>query len=225
MKFLSFMRLFVTQDVLSLFAEKKKFILFGHSFGGMVAIELAKVLEKNGLTGEVVCVDGSILLFKQFLKAKMPNIQPTNDNVQNFLLSQLAFEILPELQPDVIRNVIFEEKTYEDRIDKYISLMKKMKKREYSDGYLKNIGFGLANRIKMVLAEKEIYSGDKIKSNITLVRPSTNLVIDIDNDYQLKQYTSGQVEVKFIEGNHLTVLDNIGLYQIVDSISKEKTRN
>lgn len=209
------------QDLLDLFKGKKKFVLVGHSFGGMVAIELAKLLEKNGLTGDVICVDGSILLFKRFLSGLLPNLDATNENVQNFLLTQLAFEILPELQPDAIRNVLFVEKTYEARMDKYISLMKK---REYSDAYLKQIGFGLTNRVKMVLNEKEEYSGDKIKSNITLIRPSTNLVVDINKDYNLNQYTNGQVIVKFIEGNHLTVLDNVELYKIIDEISTKKTQ-
>lgn len=188
----------------------------------MVAIELAKVLEKNGLTGDVVNVDGSISLFKRFLKVKMPNMEPTDENVQNFLVAQIAFEILPELHPDAIGQVILEQKTMEDRIDKYVSLMKA---REYSNDYVKNMGFGIINRFKMVLAEQESYSGEKIQSNITLIRPSTYLVADIDNDYQLNQYTSGQVFVKSIEGNHLTVLDNVELYETINEISKSKAYN
>lgn len=171
-----------------------------------------------GLTGDVICVDGSFLLFKRFMKGLLPNLDPTHENVQNFLLSQMAFEILPDddTKPDAIRNVLLQEKTYEDRIDKFVSLMKK---RDYSDAYLKNVGHGLLNRIKMVMSEKEEYSGEKIKSNITLIRPSINLVVDIENDYQLNQYTSGKTLVKFIEGNHLTVLDNLELYKIINEIS------
>lgn len=152
------------------------------------------------------------------MKGLLPNLDPTHENVQNFLLSQMAFEILPDddTKPDAIRNVLLQEKTYEDRIDKFVSLMKK---RDYSDAYLKNVGHGLLNRIKMVMSEKEEYSGEKIKSNITLIRPSINLVVDIENDYQLNQYTSGKTSVKFIEGNHLTVLDNLELYKIINEIS------
>lgn len=188
----------------------------------MLAVELAKLLERNGLTGEVICVDGSTMLFKRVLKALMPNMEPTYENVQNFLLSQLAFEILPELQPDAIRSVLLEEKSYEDRVDKYISLMKK---RDYSDAYLKKIGLGLSNRVKMVLSEKEEFTDDKIKSDITLIRPSINLVVDIANDYQLSQYTSGRVFVNFVDGNHLSILDNDELYQIINNISLNKRQN
>lgn len=202
-----------------MFNGKKKFYLVAHSFGAMIAIELAKVLERKGLTGEITIADGSVLLFKRFLKVLMPNLEPTQDSVSSFLVTQLAFEILPELKPDVIQSVIFEEKTLEARIDKYISLVTK---RDYSATYLKDIGYGLTNRVKMVLNDSEEYTGEKIQSNITLIRPSTNLVVDIDNDYQLKQYTNGQVAVQFIEGTHLTMLDNEQLYQIINGICTNK---
>lgn len=185
----------------------------------MVAIELAKLLEQNGLTGEIIIADGSVSLFKRFLKVLMPNMEPTQENVSSFLVTQLAFEILPELKADAIRDVLLEEKTLEAQIDKYISLMKK---RNYSSEYLKDIGYGLTNRVKMVLSESEEYTGAKIQSNITLIRPSTNLVVDIENDYQLKQYTNGQVAVQFIDGSHLTMLDNPRLYQIINEIGTNK---
>lgn len=157
--------------------------MVAHSFGGLVAIELAKLLERNGLSGEVVIADGAASLFKKLLKVLMRNTDPSHENVGMFLQAQLAYEILPELQPDAIQQIILEEKTFDARMNKYISLMKK---RDYSDNYLKNMGYGLINRVGMILRENDVYSGDRIQSNITLIRPSTNLVLDIENDYQLK---------------------------------------
>lgn len=157
--------------------------MVAHSFGGLVAIELAKLLERNGLSGEVIITDGAVSLFKKLLKILMPNMDPSHENVGMFLQAQLAYEILPELQPDAIQQIILEEKTFDARMNKYISLMKK---RDYSDDYLKNIGYGLINRVGMILRENDVYTGFKIKSNITLIRPTTNLVVDIENDYQLK---------------------------------------
>lgn len=205
----------LSQNVLNLFNGKKKFYLIAHSFGGLVAIELAKLLERNGLTGEVIIADGSTSLFKRALNSLMQNADATHENVEKFLQMQLAFEILPELKAEEIQKVMLEEKTMDARMDKFISLMEK---REYSDTYLKDFGYGLLNRVLMVLNESDEYTGDKIQSNITLIRPTTNLVINIDNDYQLKQYTKGKVTVGFIEGTHLTMLDNKQLYQIINNI-------
>lgn len=157
--------------------------MVAHSFGGLIAIELAKLLEQNGLSGEVIIADGAVSLFKKLLKVLMHNTDPSHENVGMFLQAQLAYEILPELQPDAIQQIILEEKTFDARMNKYISLMKK---RDYSDDYLKNMGYGLINRVGMILRENDVYTGSKIKSNITLIRPTTNLVVDIENDYQLE---------------------------------------
>lgn len=194
---------------------KKKFYLIGHSFGGVIAAVLAKSLEDAGLSGQVVCIDGSLQLFKKFLKVLMPNMEPTIDNIQHFLLEQLAFEMLPDAQPEAIRKVLEDEKTYEARLEKYISLMEK---RDYSEDHLKRIGTGVQNRFKIVLSESEVYTGEKCSANMCLVRPTTNLVLDMDSDYGFNQYTTGAVSVHIIEGNHLTVLDNPKLYEIVNDI-------
>lgn len=200
---------------MNLFKSKKKFVLFAHSFGGLIAIELAKLLERNGLTGEVIIADGSVALFKRLLKVMLLNADASQENVANFLQMQFAFEILPEFKASDIEQIMLEEKTLEARTDKFISLMTK---RDYSDAYLRGIGYGMLNRIRMVLCENDEYTGDKLQSNITLIRPTTNLVVDIDNDYHLKQYTNGKTTVGFIEGDHLTMIENKQLYQIVNNI-------
>lgn len=203
------------QEVVPFLAGKKKFYLVGHSFGGVIAAVLAKRLEDAGLTGQVVCIDGSLLLFKKFLRVLLPNMEPDINNIQHFLLQQLAFEMLPDAQPEAIRSVLEEEKTYEARLDKYIRLMEKS---DYSEDHLKRVGTGIQNRFKIVLSEEEVYTGEKCAANICLVRPTTNLVLDIDSDYGFKHYTTGEVNVHIVEGNHLTVLDNPKLYEIVNEI-------
>lgn len=204
---------------MSLFKGKKRFIVIGHSFGAVIAIELARMLETNGLIGNVISIDGSILLFKRFLKHVMPSIEATNENIQHFLIEQLAYEILPDAQPKIIQKILLEEKTWEDRLNKYVSLMPT---KEYSHEYLRDIGYGLQNRFKIVLSSDENYTADKIKSNIILIRPTVSWGVDIDNDYRLSQYTDGTVTVTSIEGNHLSILDNVQLYETINHICTNK---
>lgn len=148
-------------------------------------------------------------------------MEATIENIQDFLLEQLAYEILPEQRPDVIKNVLNEEKNWEDRMNKYISLMSKQ---EFSDKYLREIGYGLQNRFKIVLNENEEYTGEKLQSNITLIRPATGFGVEIDNDYRLTKYTNGSVFVSFIDGNHLSMLDNVQLYEIINDICMNKSK-
>lgn len=205
----------ILQDVLNLFNGKKRFNLIGHSFGGCIAVELAKLLENNGLTGEVISIDGSVTVFKRGMKLLMPKIGVSDENLENFILIHLAYQLLPELQMDVIYKLLSEKKTWDERSDAIINMVTQP---EYSRGYLKNIGIGIMNRINMILNEHDEYNGERIRSNITLIRPTTHLVDTIENDYHLKQYTNGRVLVSFIDGNHMTMLDNVQLYQIINSI-------
>lgn len=188
----------------------------------MVALELAKLLEQQGLTGQLISMDGSMLLFKKFLNALQPDMEPTIDSIQNFLLAQFAFEILPDQKPELIRSVLLEEPTWEKRMDKYISLMKKS---DYSAEYLKDIGYGIQNRFKIVLKGKAEYDGEKIKANIILIRPTSNLVVGIENNYGLEAHTDGIVILHFVEGNHITMLDDTKLSEIINEVSSNIKRN
>lgn len=205
----------IFQDVLNFFQNKKRFILIGHSFGGCIAIEMAKLLEQNGLTGEVISVDGSVTVFKRGIKKVIPSVDTSDEYTENIILMHIAFLTLPEIQTDAIQKVLLENKNYNERFDAIIGMVKQP---EYSSGYLKNIGIAVLHRIKMIMNVSDEYSGDRIKSNITLIRPTIHLVPDVENDYNLKQYTNGRVQVSFIEGNHMTMLDNIQLYQIINNI-------
>lgn len=201
--------------MLNLFNGKKRFILVGHSFGGYVSIELAKLLEQNGLTGEVISIDGSVTVFKRGITNLIPNFGESDEFAENIILMHIAFQTLPEIQTDAIQKVLFEHKTWDERVDGILNLVPQP---VYSRGYLKNIGVGVLNRVKMVMKENDEYRGERIRSNITLIRPTTHLVPDVENDYNLKQCTNGRVQVSFVEGDHMSMLDNTQLYQIINSI-------
>lgn len=201
------------QHVLNLFNGKKRFILVGHSFGGHVAIEVAKLLEQNGLTGEVISIDGSASVFKGGMTKKMPNIDVEFD--ERLILTHIVAHAMPELPFDAIAKKFAEQNEWDEQFDALFSMSPK---REYSVGYLKSISVGVMHRIKMCMGVSDVYSEKRIQSNITLIRPTTHLVPDVENDYNLKQYTNGRVLVSFIEGNHFSMLDNVQLYQIINNI-------
>lgn len=196
--------------------------MIGHSFGAVLGIKLAKILEQNGLTGEMICADGSVSLFKQCMKTHIPQLETLEESTQNFILTQFVFEILPDMPLDEIQKVLTDKKTFDDRADTFISMVSKS---DYSKTYLKNFGYGLSNRMKMILNESDECTEDRIVSNITLIRPTTHLIPNIPNDYDLKQFTDGQVTVNFIEGNHLSMLDNTELYRIVNEICTKKVQS
>lgn len=204
---------------MNLFAGKKRFILIGHSFGAVLGLKLAKILEQNGLMGELICADGAVSMFKKCMTSNIPQHETLDETVQRFIWMQFIFELLPDLGLDEAQKVFTEKKSFEDRADTFIGMVPKS---EYSKPYLKDFGYGLSNRMKMILNENDECTDGRIASNITLIRPTTHLVSDIANDYDLKKYTDGQVSVSFVDGNHITMLDNAELYQAVNNICIKK---
>lgn len=180
---------------------------------------MAKLLEQNGLTGDVICADGAVSLFKQCMQTHIPQHETLDETINRFILMQFVFEILPDMELDEIHKVFAEKKTLEDRADTFIAMVPKS---DYSKSYLKDFGYGLSNRMKMILNESDECTDGRLASNITVIRPTTQLITDIADDYNLKQYTDGKVLVNFVEGNHLTMLDNAELYQIVNNICTNK---
>lgn len=71
------------------------------------------------------------------------------------------------------------------------------------------------NRLR-ILFELDITNVQKIKSPITLIRPTEVAFVDIEEDYELSRYTESSVTLKFIEGNHTSMLDNTKLADIIN---------
>lgn len=85
----------------------------------------------------------------------------------------------------------------------------------YSKDYLKAILRAAYNRVDL-LRHAEILLDPKIKSPITLVRPNKSLFNDIEDDYELSQFSINKVNVKYIDGNHQTILSNETLAVIIN---------
>lgn len=208
------------QEVLSLFKTKKYFYLIGHSFGAVVALELTKLLERMGLKGQIISLDGSILLIKNFVKSSMRGHEISDENLQDLILKNFAFELLPDVQRDVLLTVMKDAKTWDEKLNNFIGVIRND---DYSHEYLRTIGRGMFNRFKFVLksdTDAEIHS--KIQSNIKLYKPSIALVAGIQDDYQLPKYTNGKVEIEYLDGNHFTILENAELINILNGIIDTK---
>lgn len=203
------------QDILDLFKKKKYFFLIGHSFGSAIAIELAKLLEQNGLHGKIISLDGSMLVLKKFVTSLLRNQDPTDDMIQMLLMQQIAFEMTPDVHFDAIQSMIDEGMTFDEKVYKFIEIVQK---KDYSPEYLKNFGYALFNRFKIFLNLNVEKADKKIDANILLVRPTAKLVPDIDDNYELDKFTNGTVTLSYVDGNHLTMLENVKLHQMITEI-------
>lgn len=94
----------------------------------------------------------------------------------------------------------------------------------YTTEYLRKMANCLFQRIKMVIDFKRDPS-QVLKSPITLVRPTEISIVDVEEDYGVHKLTIGNTNVKYVEGNHLTMLENPKLVQILNDMDPNHESN
>lgn len=88
----------------------------------------------------------------------------------------------------------------------------------YSSDYLKATITAVFNRISL-LRNAEINTVPKLISSIALFRPKKAMFNDIDDDYELSQYSmSNKVHVNYVDGDHHTILANLDLIDMINQI-------
>lgn len=204
----------VFDDVQQMFSkDKENFYLIGYSFGALVTIELAKLLEDSGLRGQIVLVDGAPAFLKKLVVDQMPTTH-SDEAVQNVLISGIMRTIFPEEKVDVME-IMRDNPTWESRVERLVEMA--TDQYLYSTDYLRRMANCIFQRIKMVI-EYKATPGRILKSPITLVRPTEISIVDVDEDYGVFKLTNGQTNLKYIEGNHLTMLENAKLVQIINDL-------
>lgn len=138
----------------------------------------------------------------------------SDDAVQSVLIHGIMRTIFPEEKVDVTQ-IMTNFPTWEDRLEKLLAMS--MDQYLYSAEYLRKMANCLFKRIKMVIDYKA-NANQMLKSPITLVRPTEISIVDVEEDYGVHKLTNGVTNVKYVEGNHLTMLDNTKLVQIINEL-------
>ncbi|XP_053693616.1 fatty acid synthase [Sabethes cyaneus] len=202
---------FLASEVVDVvFKGTEHFFLVGYSFGAFITLELARILEETGKRGQILLIDGAPKFLHKLAIDQMSE-NWTEESIQIVLIAGILNTIFPEETTDVLP-IITECTSFESRIDKLLELAKDQN--VYSENYLRMMTKALFNRIKITLLT-DISKIEPLESPITLVRPTEVSVVDIEEDYGLSEYTKGNVSLKFLEGNHITMLENPKLTQII----------
>ena len=170
-------------------------------------------MEKAGMHGKVVLIDGAPAQLKKLAIEQMGGDMSDNA-VQIILLMGILRTIFPDDNVD-ITNILKECSTWDTRIDKVVELSREQN--IYSENYVRTMTNACFNRIKAIL-DTELDTDNKLKAQVTLIRPTEVSIADIEEDYALSKHTISPVHLKFIEGNHITMLDNPKLPQIINEL-------
>jgi fatty acid synthase, animal type len=200
----------IQQDVTDLFGNEKKFVIVGYSFGALLALKCAEHLEAQGKKGKVVFIDGSPKFLKTLASEQVGELN--EQTIQNLVLMNVIAMIFPDDNGDKMK-MIMSFKLWLERLRKLLDVVQE--KIVYSDEYGFSMMNALVNRIKMVLAMNPDQF-KKISSPITLIRPTDQSIMSIEEDYGLNKYSPKEVNVQYLEGNHTTILDNPKLVTLLN---------
>lgn len=207
--------IYLLQDIKqNVFKNCKEFVLVGYSFGALVTLEIARLLELSGMNGQVVLIDGAPPFLKHLVVDQMPD-NFTDEALQLLLIINLIRMIFPDEHIDIIKAITASE-TWDDRINQLLDFAKDQNM--YSKEYIRNMTNATFLRIKMAV-NIDLNVIEPITSPITLIRPTEASMIDIVEDYGLSKYTTDAVHLNFIEGNHSSMLDNNKLIKIINDLN------
>jgi fatty acid synthase len=203
--------------VLKLFDKCSNFFLVGYSFGSILALKLAKFLESHGKSGNVMMIDGS----PNFMH-RISTMLISDDNNDDFIKQLIIMTVIKILFRDRAQEVstkVLSQKNVHDQVETFLDLAQH--EREYSVDYGRKMLTGLFNRLKM-LRNMNVDSFPVLqKSKLSFVKASVSSLNDFDEDYGLKNYVhNNDIEMNVLDGDHVTVLNNIKLIDLINNAAK-----
>ncbi|XP_071652654.1 fatty acid synthase-like [Temnothorax longispinosus] len=204
---------YLLPHILKKMKDQRKFLIVGYSFGSLIAIELARLLEANNFSGRLILIDGAPDQLKLWTNQYLDYTSP--EELQNMILLGLL-----EMYTTI------DKKTLALELNKCNTWDKKMK--VFHAYFPKNLNvltienqkliyFTVYNHI-VAVHDYDISSLPRLKSSITLLKPTFPIVSLTEEDYGLHKVTEGKVQIHYVEGNHITMMDND---KIVSTINEE----
>ncbi|KAJ8668373.1 hypothetical protein QAD02_010036 [Eretmocerus hayati] len=195
--------------------SKGKFVLIGYSFGALVAIELARSLGKMGLTGELLLIDGSPEYLKRMILMDADNL--SDHELQDHILSYTSSLSSPEKHPQ-FAEALEGFKEWDDKIQAYSDIFPGAS-RGASMEFQKGLLQALYIRHKAALSY-DVASMAKIRTPITLIKPSIHSIQMDKVDYGLSEVTEGKICILQADGDHSTMLEDIKIADVINKIAQ-----
>ncbi|XP_067015649.2 fatty acid synthase [Anabrus simplex] len=177
--------------------------LVGFSFGGLLAIEMLATLEEEGYLGKLVLIDSSPDVIKDGAQGLL------RDGEDAFQISYIIYFLViwKIIQPNEAVKVVEEVKaqgSWDNMLDWFIK--KVTPHFDVSPTHFKAVTNAVMNRFNSILRYNWEHE-NQISSPVMLLRPTVKIT-KTEDDYGLSKYCKNMEGVHFIEGNHLSVLDN-----------------
>lgn len=190
-----------------IFKNVNEYQIVGYSVGGLAALSIAAELEKRGLKGRLVLIDSAPVYLKKLANSFVPEDAP--NQVDLFRLAALHALFATNKNKTFIEEVESAPDWYQK-----LEICAKHSHGLYSEQFIKDNMDSVVNR-GLIAVNLNINEMPKLNTDILLIRPTAASIQDIDEDYGLSANTTGNILIKFLEGDHLTILDNEQLGTVI----------
>lgn len=161
-----------------------------------------------------MCIDGAPAYLKKLLLKSIDSDEFSEQLYEKTIIMSIAKTYLPSTDVDELAAKLQNLIDWQAKLDALIEFLTAFKC-EVDSTFLRNFTTGLYHRALSTFVYPTI-NAMKIRSDITLVRATETTVTDIDEFYELQRQTEGKVNLKYIEGNHQTVLENSALVNFIN---------
>lgn len=217
-------------EVSEVFSQQKKYFIVGHSFGTLIALKIAALLEKRGQLGHVVLIDGSPKFLLKLMQGIRRSAPSQTNNIENDLIMILYAHLCSYDQLDgFIKKLTNCGMDLTKKMDLITEFVSNEFTANYSAKYLRSVIVAVLNRLKFLVRLNTQMNDEteectalidaRLKSPITLIRPTQKSVADIAENYDLHIYSEREVNIKFVDGDHLSVIENVVLSNILNELS------
>lgn len=205
----------VTDDVLKLFGGDDRYLIVGYSFGSILALKIAFMLEAKGKTGQVALIDGSPdFMYK--VSNQMICDSGTDETLRERILKNFITGVFMDGSEVVIAKV-FQRSSWDGRIELLHEFMADRVK--YSTTYVKKLLLnGMFSRLKMCLKVDQMRTQVLASTPITLFKSSATAMTRMDEALGLNMFTENSIDVQVIDGDHVTILTNPKLPQLLKQL-------
>ncbi|KAJ8679083.1 hypothetical protein QAD02_014870 [Eretmocerus hayati] len=187
---------------------RRDFTIVGYSFGSMVAIELVRRLEAEGLHGKLILIDGSPDSMKGIQSQQIAS--NSDEELQSNVLLGMMDILAPALSSELVVS-LGKYSNWEDKLREFLALLKSkassitssMKMSPESQAALCTSVYN-----RLIAVQNYEIPAKPLRTPIILLKPTSPSLRGAAENYGLDKVTSEKVEVHYIEGNHVSILDN-----------------
>ncbi|KAJ8667374.1 hypothetical protein QAD02_009036 [Eretmocerus hayati] len=190
-----------------------KFVIVAYSFGSLISVELVRSLEKMGLQGKLIMIDGA----PEYIKRMSTTIPKDHlDDPQNQILLSMSILLSPEKHEE-FASALKGCKTWDAKVKTYFDIAPGPKFGVSIESQ-RDLFKAFYTRHKATL-DYDISSIEKITTPITLIKPTIKIVQLDQEDYGLSQVTSGPIRIIYAKGNHRTMLEDDKIADVINDIA------